>query len=69
MAVVLGAAGEDRSPSGHPASSDELHRESQTMLPVLTKPHSGFDPNGCRCIVMSYICIAQYNVSHYNLRN
>ena len=64
VAMGLGSAGGDRSPSGHPANSDELPRESQTILPVLTKPHAGFEPNGCRCIVIirSYICIAQYAV-------
>lgn len=46
------------------ASSDEPPGESQTILPILTKPHVGFEPNGCRCMVIirSYICIAHYNL-------
>lgn len=35
----LSSAGEDRSPSGHSVSSDELPRELQIILPVLTKLH------------------------------
>ena len=64
VSMGLGSAGEGRSPSGHPASSDELPRESQTILPVLKKPHTGFEPNRCRCavIIRSYICIADYNL-------
>ena len=64
VSMGLGSAGEDRSPSGHPASSDESPGESQTILPILTKPHIGFEPNGCRCtvIIRSYICIAHYDL-------
>lgn len=66
-AVVMGfdSAGEGRSLSGHPESSDELPWKSLIILPVLMKPQVGFEPNGCRCtvIIRSYICIAQYDVS------
>lgn len=64
VSMGLGSAGEGRSPSGHPASPDELPRESQTTLSVPTEPHAGFEPNRCSCtvIIRSYICIAHYNL-------